>query len=259
MLHSEKYISFAVRISNSKTGNHEIIEENRPVDDVHVSEWRSKQSRCCLSLCNQAEGSERRRAREAANSVVSVYTSVIYRAEYYEPKFIMRSRDSSSLRIIDIWTFRSLKSNKRYIIEVEGFENEFWGLKFYWKGVEKSKNRYSLLTNDYEPRTIVRSCVEVMLEYYRKNRLASFGFVAAPDLEGDVKGRKVQEGSRRFRFYQRMMINLFGPETFCQIADTTSTIYLLVNKAQLSTGAVTIRDIERRINQTYMGEYVIND
>lgn len=182
-----------------------------------------------------------------------------YRAEYYEPKFIMRSRDRSSLRIIDIWTFRSLKSNKRYIIEVEGFENEFWGLKFYWKGVEKSKNRYSLLTNDYEPRTIVRSCVEVMLEYYRKNRLASFGFVAAPDLEGDVKGRKMQEGSRRFRFYQRMMINLFGPETFCQIADTTSTIYLLVNKVQLSTGAVTIRDIERRINQTYMGEYVIND
>lgn len=49
----------------------------------------------------------------------------------------MRSKDQSSLRIIDLWTFKSLKNNKRYIVEVEGFENEFYGLKFYWKGVEK--------------------------------------------------------------------------------------------------------------------------
>lgn len=80
----------------------------------------------------------------------------------------MRSKDQSSLRIIDLWTFKSLKTNKRYIVEVEGFENEFYGLKFYWKEVEKSKDRYSLLTNDYEPRTIVRSCIEVMLQYFRK-------------------------------------------------------------------------------------------
>ena len=64
--------------------------------------------------------------------------------------------DPNSLRITDLWTFRSTKSNKRYIIEVEGFHNEFFGLKFYWKGVEKSQFRYSLLTNDYEPRRIVR-------------------------------------------------------------------------------------------------------
>lgn len=142
----------------------------------------------------------------------------------------MRSKDQGSLRIIDLWTFRSLKSNKRYIVEVEGFENEFWGLKFYWKGVEKSKKRYSLLTNDFEPRIIVRSCIEVMLEYYRKNRLVSFGFVAAPDLDEDVKNKKVSKtsGSRRFKFYKRMMINLFDPETFYQVSDTTNTIYLLV-------------------------------
>lgn len=71
----------------------------------------------------------------------------------------MRSKDPSTLRIIDIWGFRSSKSNKRYIVEVESFSNRFLGLKFYWKGVANSKERYSLLTNDYEPRTIVMSCV----------------------------------------------------------------------------------------------------
>lgn len=45
--------------------------------------------------------------------------------EFYTPKFIMRSKDSASLRITDYWTFKSWKSNKRYIVEVEGFENEF--------------------------------------------------------------------------------------------------------------------------------------
>lgn len=173
----------------------------------------------------------------------------------------MRSKDSSSLRIVDLWTFKSTKTNKRYIVEVEGFENEFYGLKFYWKGVEKSKDRYSLLTNDYEPRTIVRSCIEVMLEYYRKNRLVSFGFVAAPDLDKDIKGKRIdkESGSRRFKFYQRMMTNLFGPETFYQVSDTTNTIYLLVNMAQLSNKAITIKDIEQKLNQTYLGEYVINN
>lgn len=180
---------------------------------------------------------------------------------FYTPSFIMRSKDKNSLRIIDLWTFKSIKSNKRYIVEVEGFENEFYGIKFYWKGVEKSKNRYSLLTNDYEPRTIIRSCIEVMLEYYRNNSLVSFGFVAAPDLEEDLKGKKidVESGSRRFKFYQRVMINLFGPATFLQVSDTTNTIYLMINMKQLSAGVITIKDIETRINQTYSGEYIVNE
>ncbi len=173
----------------------------------------------------------------------------------------MRSKDSSSLRIIDLWTFKSEKTNKRYIVEVEEFENEFLGLKFYWKGVEKSKDRYSLLTNDYEPRTVVRSCVEVMLEYYRKNPLMSFGFVAAPDLDKDIKGKMIEKssGNRRFRFYQRMMINLFGSKTFYQVSDVTNKIYLLVNMIKLSNKLITLKDIEQKLNQTYIGEYIITE
>lgn len=179
---------------------------------------------------------------------------------FYTPSFIMRSKDTS-LRIIDLWTFRSTKSNKRYIVEVEGFENEFHGIKFYWKGVEKSKDRYSLLTNDYEPRVIIRSCIEVMLEYYRKNPLVSFGFVAARDLEKDLEGKNidVESGSRRFKFYKRMMVNLFGPETFFQSSDTSNTIYLMINMKQLSSGVITIKDIETKLYQTYIGEYIISN
>ena len=78
----------------------------------------------------------------------------------------MRSRDTSTLRIISLWKFKSTKSNKWYIVEVEEFPFHFYGLKFYYKGVSLSKNRYSLLTNDYEPRTIVMSCINIMRKYY---------------------------------------------------------------------------------------------
>ena len=174
----------------------------------------------------------------------------------------MRRRDCDSLRIVDLWSFRSTKSRKRYIIEVEGFEHQFYGIKFYWKGVEKSNLRDSLLTYDYEPRRIIRTCIEVMLDYYRKNTSVSFGFVAAPDLETDIKGKKKannQPGSRRFRFYQRMMVSLFGPDTFYQAADTSNTIYLMINRKQLSAGAITLKEIENLLNSTYEGGFTLNE
>lgn len=100
-----------------------------------------------------------------------------------------------------------------------------------------------------------------MLEYYRKNPLVSFGFVAAPDLENDIKGKNFDpaNGSRRFIFYQRMMINLFGPKTFYQAADTTNTIYLMINMSQLKSCIITFKDIETRLNQTYCGNYIVNE
>ena len=100
-----------------------------------------------------------------------------------------------------------------------------------------------------------------MLDYYRKNPLVSFGFVAAPDLEKDIKGKHLdpQKGNRRFLFYQRMMINLFGPETFSQLSDTENRIYMMVNNRQLSTGLVSIRQLEKRLNQLYEGDFNISE
>ena len=68
----------------------------------------------------------------------------------------------------------------------------------------------------------------------------------------------MQSGSRRFRFYQKLMINLFGPETFLQASDTTNTIYLMINMNQFSTGAISIKDIEDLLNKTYNGDYKID-
>lgn len=166
----------------------------------------------------------------------------------------MRSKDPTTLRIIDLWTFKSTKSNKRYIVEVEKFSNHFLGLKFYWKGVVNSKDRYSLLTNDYEPRTIVMSCIYIMLEYFRNDNCASFGFVTANDLNYREDRKSI---NKRFRFYRRMMLSIFGKETFAQGYDIKNSIYLLLNREMLDTGRISIKQIESEISKLYEGEYLL--
>lgn len=167
----------------------------------------------------------------------------------------MRSQDPSTLRIVDIWSFRSRKSNKRFIVEVEHFSHRFLGLKFYWKGVVDSKQRYSYLTYDFEPRTIVMSCVYIMLEYFSKNKCASFGFVAADDL--NVDGSVKPGLNKRFRFYRRMMLSVFGSKTFVQAHDVENSVYLLINREMLEAGIISLELIEREISELYEGDYSI--
>ncbi len=164
----------------------------------------------------------------------------------------MRSNDPSSLRPVTLWKFRSTKSNKLYIVEVEEFPYHFFGLKFYYKGVALSKKRYSLLTNDYEPRTIVMSCIDIMRRYYDDDPLASFGFVAADDLSPNTD---VEKPNKRFRFYRRMMLTMFSPNLFVQYADVRNSVYILVNKEMLRQGVVTVRKIETELSDLYLGEY----
>ena len=45
-----------------------------------------------------------------------------------------------------------------------------------------------------------------------------------------------------------MMINLFGPKTFYQASDTTNTIYLLINQQRLSSGKISLKDIESNLH-----------
>lgn len=162
----------------------------------------------------------------------------------------MRSIDPSTLRTIDLWTFRSLKSNRRYIVEIEFFKGHFYGVKFYCKSVSASKNRYSIMTNDNEPRSIVMSCIQVMLAYYQKDISASFGFVAANDLDSDGSMNK------RFRFYRRMMLSLFSSEKFIHVYDAINFIYLLVNKNAInSDNNVTLANIEQELCRLYVGDY----
>ncbi len=102
---------------------------------------------------------------------------------YYPATYIMRQVDSGTHRSIDIWHFKSTKSNRTYIVEIEHFGKHLIAVKFFPKDFRNSKFRYSLMTNDYEPRTIVYSCLYVVKHYIDTDPLLSFGFVAASDID----------------------------------------------------------------------------
>lgn len=48
--------------------------------------------------------------------------------EYYDATFKMRQTGPDSDNQIDIWSFTSKKTNKRYIVEVEYFDYHFYGI-----------------------------------------------------------------------------------------------------------------------------------
>lgn len=112
-----------------------------------------------------------------------------------------------------------------------------------------------MMTNDFEPRTIVMSCVHIMLEYFNRDSCCSFGFVAATGVD-----EHVADGlpNKRFRFYRRMMLSLFGEDTFTQAYDQRMSLYILINRKMLESGAVSIPQIEREISQLYIGDYSLN-
>lgn len=135
---------------------------------------------------------------------------------------------------------------------MEHFDNNLIAIKFYYKGVRLSNDRYSLMTNDNEPRTIVYSCLELMKRYYLEDNTISFGFVAAPDLD---PLRKSKKGNRRFRFYRTVVNYYFGTKTFVHIHDGEERLYLLLNKKQIQTGKLSVTTVADNINKLFEGDY----
>lgn len=178
---------------------------------------------------------------------------------FYPAKFIMRSEDPSSFRITDLWTFRSSKSHKRYIVEIEFISSLLIGVKFYWKGTAESKNRYSLLTNDFEPRTIILSCIRIVLDYIEKNPFMSFGFVAAEDSHArETSILSSNYDNKRFRFYQRMMISLFSPDSFYHYVDRKNHIYILLNSKAVREGITSIAVVTQEIVNAFDLDFLLS-
>lgn len=135
---------------------------------------------------------------------------------------------------------------------MEHFDNNLIAIKFYYKGARLSKQRYSLMTNDNEPRTIVYSCLELMKRYYLHDNTFSFGFVAAQDI--DVSNDQ-RTGNRRFRFYRRVVNYYFGTKTFVHLHDGNERLYLLLNRRMIESGVLSVRDVSDRINAIFEGSY----
>jgi hypothetical protein len=128
-------------------------------------------------------------------------------------------------------TFTS-KHNQKYIVRVEEYEKQsLYAVKFYLKNHSLSDKKYSISTNFGDATVIIRTCIEIMLYFYReKNGLASFVFIGATDVS-----ETSDTNTKRFRVYTAIMEFYLTPKRFKHFSFAPQSLYLMLNMQQNDT------------------------
>jgi hypothetical protein len=148
-------------------------------------------------------------------------------AEGYPFIFQMNDRTNADelLEYTLQYRFKSEKSHHTYIVRVERYKEHSYCLKFFDKANMLSKDKFSLRTNTFEPRTIFYTLLNIMLDVYRRDTKASFFFIGAND-EKDEPGVT----SRRFKIYQRFVLSTIGDDVFKHYRVNELSLYILANR-----------------------------
>ena len=135
------------------------------------------------------------------------------------------------------YRFKSSKSNHTYIVRVERYVEHTYCVKFFDKANMLSNDKYSLRTATFEPRKIIGTVLNVMLDVYKKDQDASFFFIGAED-EKDVPGK----ATRRFNFYADFVLSVISDRHFIHFRNDLLSLYMLINKTS-------VQDVEAHVKK----------
>ncbi len=166
---------------------------------------------------------------------------------FYPAVYLMKKDEGGKGKMYtDLWRFKSSKSGKVYLVEVECYDRNVYAIKFYLKSQAHKCNKFSFLTNDFEPRRIVLTCIYIMRHYAYVDPRSSFVFVGS-------HGEKENEFcNKRFRFYRRMMISYFGLETFAHFYDESVSGYFLARRTELEKENISPEYVENFFRDIYI-------
>lgn len=145
----------------------------------------------------------------------------------YPFTFLMNdySETNEDLLYTRIYHFKSERTHHTYIVLVERYKQHFYCLKFFDKSMMDSKNRYSLRTNTFEPRTIFYTLYQIVSSILSEDKLASFFFIGAED-EKDELG----QSTRRYRVYKTFVLSIVSDKLFNHYRVNELSLYILANK-----------------------------
>jgi hypothetical protein len=109
----------------------------------------------------------------------------------------------------------------------------------------KSKQCYWVWTGYNEARTVINSCMAIMLEIYRPNNKSSFGFVGS-NLPGESESE-----TKRFRVYKKIMATYFSINHFQHIEVKEKSAYMLICQKELKNNPGLIRLISEFFSDNY--------
>ncbi len=75
--------------------------------------------------------------------------------------------DSDELLETYLYSFKSPKTHMMYITEVEYYKFDLYAIKFYLKAHQNSKDRFNILTNLYEARPVIYTCIAILIDVFR--------------------------------------------------------------------------------------------
>lgn len=147
------------------------------------------------------------------------------------------------------YRFKSSKSHHTYIVRVEKYIKHCYCLKFFDKANINSKNKYSLRTNTFEPRTIFYTLFHIMMDVLSKDPKASFFFIGAED-EKDELG----QSTRRYRIYMKFVSSVVSDRLFTHFAVNTESLYILVNKKSVDNPLSLANEIKDNVVKEFNRE-----
>lgn len=161
-------------------------------------------------------------------------------------QMIDKSNADNLLELTFQYRFKSTKSNHTYIVRVEKYKEHCYCPKFYDKANSGSKNKFSLRTNTFEPRTIFHTILHIALDVLNRDAQASFFFIGAED-EKDVLG----QATRRFRVYMKFVSTFISDKKFTHYAVNSESLYILINKIAVHDTMSLAEKIKEGVKQEY--------
>ena len=164
--------------------------------------------------------------------------------KYYPAKYISSQYDATGVPF-DLWHFVSEKSRRKYNVLVEQYQEHTYAVKFYPRAWKNDVMRYSKLTGDGEPRTIVLTIIHIMLHYAREDSKSSFLFF------GSASEGECETNTKRFRFYSRIMREYFDSTTFVHKDNIAKSLYMMLRRTEMESGELQESDIIEFIDTQY--------
>lgn len=167
--------------------------------------------------------------------------------DYYQYRFVQNFTcflESDYIEVRKLYTFRSNLSHQQYFVWIDKCKHNLYVIKFHLKNHRYSQRRYNILTNLHEARTIVFTCISILLnEVYSKEKSASFGFIAS-NLENEDK-----YNTKRLCFYSSFITTFIGYKTFQHFKYIDRSAYLLIPHNVIQETPNIINNIEEMFNE----------
>ena len=178
--------------------------------------------------------------RTAWHTYSGVWLYFIIMEKGYPYRFVMNESSFEDYLIeTSIYTFRSAKSNLVYLVRVEHYKMDIYIIKFYLKSNRNSPYKYNLLTNTFEPRRIINTCINILMDIYQKHPDASFGFIGANRIG------ESEANTKRYRIYKKIVTTYFTDIYFYHHYNTEKSAYILINKLKLKENPSLVGEIEQ--------------